>query len=158
MLDKTFTEVGSLSNDLLLNTRGKVKIKWGQKTIDLVVNGEIAQKPIIFQVDSKDAIKNTKGIYYTDEGVFLQTGTDLIQLSNKTAPVELIPEADEIPSDYSAVTIKAKTNIKLPTTTGYTASGEQVIIPSKIYNDISVELPFIEIDGSNYKFIKKVNE
>jgi len=54
-------EIGSLSENLILNTAGKVKIRYGQKYIDLLnEKGELNIKPtsdIIKKIKSEKEIK-----------------------------------------------------------------------------------------------------
>lgn len=42
LFGRVYESVGSSSSDLLLKTKGQVKIKWGNKYIDLLNNGQIA--------------------------------------------------------------------------------------------------------------------
>lgn len=63
-----FEEVGKASSDFLIITKGQVKVKWGNKFIDLIKDGKLnveAQK-IFNSVESKDNIDTGKdGIYIT---------------------------------------------------------------------------------------------
>ena len=63
-------EVGSLSENLILNTAGKVKIRYGQKYIDLLnEKGELNVKPtsdIIKKIKSEKEIKQNGFYYYED--------------------------------------------------------------------------------------------
>ena len=65
-------EIGSLSENLVLNTAGKVKIRYGQKYIDLLNDkGQLnvkAQK-IIKSIKSKSEMK-TNGFYYLDNNLY----------------------------------------------------------------------------------------
>lgn len=61
--------VGSTSSDLILKTRGKIKIQWGSKFIDLLKDGKLnVENEVIRKVSNKDAIGNKNGIYITDNG------------------------------------------------------------------------------------------
>ena len=64
-------EVGSLSENLILNTAGKVKIRYGQKYIDLLnEKGELNVKQqssdIIKKIKSEKEIKQNGFYYYED--------------------------------------------------------------------------------------------
>ena len=63
-------EIGSLSENLILNTAGKVKIRYGQKYIDLLnEKGELNIKPtsdIIKKIKSEKEIKQNGFYYYED--------------------------------------------------------------------------------------------
>ena len=73
MFGSSHDTVGSSSNDLVLKTRGKIKIQWGNKFIDLLKDGKLnIDSDIVFKVSNKDAIKNKTGIYLTDDGVYLK--------------------------------------------------------------------------------------
>lgn len=66
-------EVGSLSENLILNTAGKVKIRYGQKYIDLLnEKGELNVKPtsdIIKKIKSEKEIKQN-GFYYYENTLY----------------------------------------------------------------------------------------
>lgn len=65
-------EIGSLSENLVLNTAGKVKIRIGQKYIDLLNDkGEINIKipKIIKSIKSESEMK-TNGFYYLNSNLF----------------------------------------------------------------------------------------
>lgn len=65
-------EIGSLSENLVLNTAGKVKIRYGQKYIDLLnEKGELNVKApkIIKSIKSKSEMK-TNGFYYLDNNLY----------------------------------------------------------------------------------------
>ena len=63
MFGKTYNTVGSANDNLVLQTKGDIKIRWGNKFIDLIKNGKVnAEVDILRKVDSVDAI-HTDGIY-----------------------------------------------------------------------------------------------
>ena len=65
-------EIGSLSENLVLNTAGKVKIRYGSKYIDLLnEKGELNIKvpKIIKSIKSESEIK-TNGFYYLDNSLY----------------------------------------------------------------------------------------
>lgn len=65
-------EIGSLSENLVLNTAGKVKIRFGQKYIDLLNDKgqlNVTVPKIIKSIKSKREMK-TNGFYYLDNNLF----------------------------------------------------------------------------------------
>lgn len=67
MFGRTYSQLGDTKSDLVLNTRGQVKIRWGNKFIDLIKNGEInVDTDIIFTASESLGSKN--GIYILDNG------------------------------------------------------------------------------------------
>lgn len=63
MFGKAYDTVGSTNKNLILQTRGDLKIRWGNKFIDLIKNGKInVNVDLLKQVDNKDSI-NKDGIY-----------------------------------------------------------------------------------------------
>ena len=63
MFGKTYNTVGSADSNLILQTRGDLKVRWGNKFIDLIKNGKIAvDVEFLKKVDSKDSI-SSDGIY-----------------------------------------------------------------------------------------------
>ena len=63
MFGKAYDTVGSTNKNLILQTRGDLKIRWGNKFIDLIKNGKInVNVDLLKQVDNKDNI-NKNGIY-----------------------------------------------------------------------------------------------
>ena len=65
-------EIGSLSENLVLNTAGKVKIRFGQKYVDLLNDKgqlNVTIPKIIKSIKSKSEMK-TNGFYYLDNNLF----------------------------------------------------------------------------------------
>jgi hypothetical protein len=57
MFGKAYDTVGSADKNLVLQTRGDLKVKWGGKYIDLIKNGKInVDVDLLKKVDSKDSI------------------------------------------------------------------------------------------------------
>jgi len=80
-----YEEVGNLSSNLVLQTAGKVKIRFGQKFIDLInEKGEINAKGLeIKSSNSIDSIKSD-GIYIVDGNVVVSKGDLKITLASNS--------------------------------------------------------------------------
>lgn len=59
---KVYNTIGSSDLNLILKTKGDLKIQWGNKFIDLIKNGKISNNLDIKIVDDKNKVGN-KGIY-----------------------------------------------------------------------------------------------
>ena len=82
LFGREYEMVGSEGKDICLITKGKVKVKWGKKFIDLIKDGKLNVDGLdINRVKDKDSIGNVNGIYVTDDGaVYLRVGDMLIPL------------------------------------------------------------------------------
>ena len=90
MFGKTYNTVGSADSNLLLQTRGDLKIRWGNKFIDLVKNGKInVDTDLLFKVESKDKI--------IKDGIYLIQGEESseIWLSIKGEIINVIGEVND---------------------------------------------------------------
>ena len=81
---KAYDTVGSANKNLILQTRGDLKVKWGSKYIDLIKNGKInVDNDILKKVDSKDSIYKD-GLYLIEKEetpeVWLSIGGSTINL------------------------------------------------------------------------------
>lgn len=82
---RTYETVGNVSGDLLLKTRGGVKIQIGSSFIDLIKNGKInADIDIIKEASSKDSIIDN-GLYLIKDVLYVKYQDTVISLnSNNT--------------------------------------------------------------------------
>lgn len=83
LFGRTFSQLGTTDSDLLLKTRGQVKIQWGNKYIDLIKDGKfITNSKVLYEVSSvQDIISN--GIYLVNGQVFLKIGNNApVSLNN----------------------------------------------------------------------------
>ena len=82
LFGREYEMVGAEGKDICLITKGKVKVKWGKKFIDIVKDGKLNVDGLdINRVKDKDSIGTINGIYVTDNGaVYLRVGDMLIPL------------------------------------------------------------------------------
>jgi len=67
MFGKAYDTVGSADRNLILQTRGDLKVKWGNKYIDLIKNGKInVDVDLLKKVDNKDSIYKD-GVYLIEK-------------------------------------------------------------------------------------------
>lgn len=80
---------GSSEKDLLLKTKGEVKLQIGTKFIDLIKDGEIvSQNENLFnEVKSVDEIKES-GIYLCDESIYVRINDTIIKLNGEVVKPE----------------------------------------------------------------------
>ena len=81
---RTYETVGNVSGDLLLKTRGGVKVQIGSSFIDLVKNGKInVDIDIIKEASSKDNIINN-GLYLIKDVLYVKYQDIILPLSSNT--------------------------------------------------------------------------
>ena len=81
---RTYETVGNVSGDLLLKTRGGVKVQIGSSFIDLIKNGKInADIDIIKEASSKDNIIDN-GLYIVKDVLYVKYQDTILPLSNST--------------------------------------------------------------------------
>lgn len=81
MFGRSYEEIGKPTSDFMIITKGQVKVKWGNKFIDLIKDGKVnvEVESVINKVSSKDDIPNKDGIYITkDNEVYIMSGGVLI--------------------------------------------------------------------------------
>lgn len=81
---RTYETVGNVSGDLLLKTRGGVKVQIGSSFIDLIKNGKInANIDIIKEASSKDNIIDN-GLYIVKDVLYVKYQDTVLPLSSST--------------------------------------------------------------------------
>lgn len=81
---RTYETVGNVSGDLLLKTRGGVKVQIGSSFIDLIKNGKInVDIDIIKEVSSKDDIIDN-GLYIVKDILYVKYQDTVLPLNNST--------------------------------------------------------------------------
>lgn len=76
LFGRSYESVGNSSSDLILKCRGQVKVKWGNKYIDLVKDGKVASNGLTIKRVSSDSIPTAAGIYTTEDGsIYVSDGT-----------------------------------------------------------------------------------
>lgn len=102
---KPHSVMGESSSDLILRTKGNIKIQWGNKFIDLIKDGKInVNADFIYQSDS---IGIKDGIYIIDGQVILKFGNteiDLTKESENTYVSYLIEQKTSPEQKYQALT------------------------------------------------------
>lgn len=81
---RTYETIGNVSGDLLLKTRGGVKVQIGSSFIDLIKNGKInVDIDIIKEVSSKDDIIDN-GLYIVKDILYVKYQDTVLPLNNST--------------------------------------------------------------------------
>lgn len=119
LFGRDFDSIGSSSSDLLLKTKGQVKIQWGNKFIDLLKDGKVNYP--------KDEIKKIIE-ELIDEKMSMQDGngnTVNIQdiINNNSQSIKELKETIDVTKDYfDSETIESKLSI-------YEESSNNVDVP-----------------------------
>lgn len=79
LFGRSYSNVGDTNSDLLLKTRGQVKIQFGNKFIDLIKNGEINSDSKI--IHKQDSIGGKDGIYVVNDSITLVVSGEQIPLT-----------------------------------------------------------------------------
>lgn len=156
MFGRTYSQVGDIKSDLVLNTRGQVKIRIGGKFIDLLKNGEInVDTDIIFTTSDSDNLGSKNGLYILDDGsVYLKYKDKQINLVGELGTTYVsFKDTQETTSDEK---LQALHNI------GFYCESLESLGETSIQNG----LVFIEADQSLYvvkdgigtKFISVIQE
>ena len=83
---RSYSQIGNSNSDILLKTKGQVKIQWGNKFIDLLKDGKInSDSSFIFKASDTSKIGVKDGIYVLeDQSIYLKIGSSLINLVGET--------------------------------------------------------------------------
>lgn len=86
LFGRSYESVGKESADFCIKTKGKVKIKWGSKYLDLIKDGKLnVEADFIFSVKDEEHIGSKDGIYLTEDGVvFIKVGDNIIPIYGDT--------------------------------------------------------------------------
>lgn len=139
IFNSTYEKVGSLEKDLVLQTRGKVKIRYGKKFIDLLDNnGNLNVRiPKLKSLDSLDDIK-TDGIYLVNGTIYVHISGELIALNGSNSGNISYENQQELTEDQI---LQAQKNIGL------------------VYDsisDIKISNGIVIVNNELYKVVNKV--
>ena len=70
LFGRSYNTLGESNADLILKTKGQIKIQWGRKFIDLIKDGKINSgvDDVLYTVGSESDINPSKsGLYYVNE-------------------------------------------------------------------------------------------
>ena len=84
MFGKTYNTIGSTDSNFIIKTKGDLKVQWGNKYIDIIKNGKIAnsQESEQFLKKSEDINKETKnGIYLAGDDLWVVIDGTKIKLN-----------------------------------------------------------------------------
>lgn len=81
---RVYETAGSQVQDLLLKTKGEVKIQIGNKFIDLFKDGKLVTEndELFDEVKSTDEIK-TNGIYLCDGSIYIRINDTIVKLNGE---------------------------------------------------------------------------
>lgn len=88
LFGRSYNTLGESNADLILKTKGQIKIQWGKKFIDLIKDGKINSgvDALFYQVPSKSEINPSKnGLYYVtdDDSLWVVIGGQTINLKGE---------------------------------------------------------------------------
>jgi hypothetical protein len=87
LFGSSYSQFGNSDSDLLLKTRGKVKVQYGSKFIDIIKDGKInSDTDFIFSVKSLDKISKN--------GIYIVNGDSVYVKFDKLAPIFLAGSSD----------------------------------------------------------------
>lgn len=156
LFGRQYNEAGSTNADFLIKTKGKVKIQWGNKFIDLIKDGKVAVDGFqFFTAKDKDSIKGQDGFYITDDGeVYIKVGNKKpMNIYGKVSNTYVsFAESQEVTSEQMAIaqknigllfqTFQEAQDAKIQNGFAYIADEEKIyIIKDSTFQEIKFELP-----------------
>lgn len=103
IFNSNYEEIGSLNKNLVLNTQGKIKIRFNKKFIDLLDNNGNINAKIPNIIEEKDDISkvSSNGIYLVNGILYIYCNKTLIKLTGQV--VNDVEELDEDQNKLSGV-------------------------------------------------------
>lgn len=81
LFGRSYNQLGDSNSDIILKTKGQIKIQWGSRYIDLIKDGKIStDSTFIFKVDNYSKIGVKDGIYIVNDQIYLKSGDSIISL------------------------------------------------------------------------------
>lgn len=82
LFGRSYNQIGSSDADMIIKTRGQLKLQYGSKFIDLIKDGKLnVNSEFIFKAKSLENISGNDGIYILDDGsIYLKVGDSIINL------------------------------------------------------------------------------
>lgn len=75
MFGRSYNQIGNSNSDIIIKTKGQVKIQWGSKFIDLIKDGKInTELKFIYTVPDINSIGTKEGIYIIGDSIYLKYG------------------------------------------------------------------------------------
>lgn len=147
---KQYSELGTVDSNLVLRTKGDVKIQWGGKYIDLIKDGKInAQSEFpIKKINTESAIGQTKGVYITaDKKVLIGNKNDytVIETEQVSFPENtlFLCESPETPIQ------DIKIQIQLP---ALVVTDGTTVIGNTVQQTIDIPLSQILVNSNQYSW------
>lgn len=82
LFGRSYNQIGSSDADMIIKTRGQLKLQYGSKFIDLIKDGKLnVNTDFIFKVKALENVTGRDGLYITDDGsIYLKIGDSVINL------------------------------------------------------------------------------
>lgn len=82
LFGRSYNQIGSTDADMIIKTKGQLKLQYGSKFIDLIKDGKLnVNSEFIFKVNALKDITGNNGIYICNDGsVYLKIGDSVINL------------------------------------------------------------------------------
>ena len=103
IFNNNYEEIGSLNKNLVLNTQGKVKIRFNKKFIDLLDNNGNINVKIPNVIEEKDDVNkiSSNGIYIVNGVLYVYCNKTLIKVTAQV--IDDVEEIDEKSNELSGV-------------------------------------------------------